>query len=374
MFDLVPGARLLAAAAAVAILSAGCSSAEPPPAPLPVAAPTPVAPPVAVVPPGETSPGALTLAEAIASPTRGFVLATGAPARCLESRNSTRAVLGDCRPVAGQVWSLTPTPGEPASSPTAPGPADTTYRLLNRTRGAAPLCFEGAPRVARDGAANTPCGDTAGQSWRAVPTTAGFYRLRTDADACLGATPAGTAAPGVAMVPCEPLERPPGAPRSTQDWELLPAPALPAPPRPRPAPRTTAPTPKPKPAPTTAVGELLASVNAERAQAGCGPVRRDARLDRAATAHGRWMASGGEFSHTGQGGSSPAERVEAEGWNGGHGENIAEGQTSVDEVMTDWMNSPGHRRNILDCEFTSVGLARVGSGSDQKWVQDFGSD
>lgn len=400
MFDLGLGRRpVVAAVAAVlatVVLLAGCSSQESVP-PLPVAPTAPAAPPappLATGLPGETSPAALSVAEAVADPVRGVVLAAGDPARCLESQGSSRtvldgrAVLGDCRAVAGQVWSLapsapatatTPTPGRapaPTPAPTPAGPDAATYRLANTTRGPDPLCFEGAPRVARDGAANTACRDLAAQSWHVVPTSAGFYRLRTDADAgrCLGTVPTAPGAPraevpGVAMVPCEPLERPLGSPRSTQDWELLPAPPLPAPPpptsRPAPAPKPTA------PRPSGVVGALLANVNAQRATAGCGPLRSDATLVRAAQKHAQWMNSGGAFSHTGQGGSSPKERIRGEGWNGAStGENIAEGQTSVDEVMTDWMNSPGHRRNILDCDFTSIGLAKTGS----MWVQDFGGN
>ena len=59
------------------------------------------------------------------------------------------------------------------------------------------------------------------------------------------------------------------------------------------------------------------------------------------------------------------------------GENIAEGQLSVAEVMETWMNSPGHRRNILEKGFKELGvglaLGRSGDGYQVEWVQTFGT-
>lgn len=115
-------------------------------------------------------------------------------------------------------------------------------------------------------------------------------------------------------------------------------------------------------------GRVLALVNAERSKAGCGAVAGNAALDRAAADYAALMARTGTFSHTGPDGSDFSERVRAAGYDDPGGENIAQGQTSADEVMTDWMNSPGHRRNILDCSFRTLG---VGEASDY-WVQEFG--
>ncbi|GAA4830214.1 hypothetical protein GCM10023201_17380 [Actinomycetospora corticicola] len=115
-------------------------------------------------------------------------------------------------------------------------------------------------------------------------------------------------------------------------------------------------------------GRVLALVNAARAEAGCGAVAGNAALDRAAADYAVLMARTGTFSHTGPDGSDFSERVRAAGYDDPGGENIAQGQTSAHEVMTDWMNSPGHRRNILDCSFRTLG---VGEASDY-WVQEFG--
>lgn len=115
-------------------------------------------------------------------------------------------------------------------------------------------------------------------------------------------------------------------------------------------------------------GRVLALVNAERAKAGCDPVAGNAALDRAAEDYAALMARTSTFSHTGPDGSSFSDRVRAAGYDDPGGENIAQGQTSADEVMDDWMNSPGHRRNILDCSFRTLG---VGEAQDY-WVQEFG--
>ncbi len=49
------------------------------------------------------------------------------------------------------------------------------------------------------------------------------------------------------------------------------------------------------------------------------------------------------------------------------GENIAKGQTSPQQVMNDWMNSAGHRANILNSSFTKIGVAEYNG----EWVQEF---
>lgn len=55
------------------------------------------------------------------------------------------------------------------------------------------------------------------------------------------------------------------------------------------------------------------------------------------------------------------------------GENLAAGQTTPEQAVTDWMNSPGHRANILDERFTEIGIAvRVGGDYGVYWVQEFG--
>ena len=69
----------------------------------------------------------------------------------------------------------------------------------------------------------------------------------------------------------------------------------------------------------------------------------------------RYMARTGNFSHIGRGGSTFAGRARAAGYATPASENIAWGYGSATEVMTAWMASPAHRRNILNCDAQSIG-------------------
>lgn len=124
--------------------------------------------------------------------------------------------------------------------------------------------------------------------------------------------------------------------------------------------------------------EMIARVNAARKRAGLDPVRGNARLDRAAQKHAEDMLARGFFAHESPSGTTVRERSTAAGyvWNT-VGENIAFGQTSVSEVVETWLDSPGHRKNILNRDFTELGVGlALGRGKDGKhqvyWVQNFG--
>jgi uncharacterized protein YkwD len=115
---------------------------------------------------------------------------------------------------------------------------------------------------------------------------------------------------------------------------------------------------------------VVTLANEERANAGCGALRTASRLNEAARDHSADMATRNYFSHDTPEGRSFVDRLLAVGFPSPGGENIAMGQSSAQEVTTDWMNSPGHRRNILDCRFT-----RIGVGFDPRgnyWTEDFG--
>ncbi len=120
--------------------------------------------------------------------------------------------------------------------------------------------------------------------------------------------------------------------------------------------------------------QVLALVNTERTAAGCGPVRRDGRLESAASAHSADMAANDYFSHDSQDGRSFGDRVRAAGYAGGAvAENIAAGQTSAAGVVKEWMASAGHRANILNCSFTDMGVGYATGGSfGSYWTQDLG--
>ncbi|MET9395490.1 CAP domain-containing protein [Streptomyces sp. NPDC006624] len=120
--------------------------------------------------------------------------------------------------------------------------------------------------------------------------------------------------------------------------------------------------------------QVLALVNKERATAGCSPVTANDRLTRAADDYSDVMASSGVMSHTGPDGSTMRTRVEAAGYQWSTlGENIAQGQADAASVMKSWMNSPGHRANILNCSFKELGVGVHFGDGGPWWTQNFGA-
>jgi uncharacterized protein YkwD len=78
------------------------------------------------------------------------------------------------------------------------------------------------------------------------------------------------------------------------------------------------------------------------------------------------------MSHTGSDGSSPGDRITRAGYTwSAYGENVAYGYATPEQVMNGWMNSPGHRANILNCSFKEIGVGLAQPGS--YWTQDFGT-
>jgi uncharacterized protein YkwD len=170
-------------------------------------------------------------------------------------------------------------------------------------------------------------------------------------------------------------------PRETADLALplLPVPTLPMPivpiipVIPVPSAPPVAAKPQRQAAPARAMGpegDVVARTNAERIRAGCGPLRVDGRLSAAARAHSSDMVKRRYFEHNSPDGGTPEERASAAGYSDYGGENIAYGQRSAAEVVSDWMGSPDHRRNILDCDFTTIGVGLDPRG--MYWTQEFG--
>jgi uncharacterized protein YkwD len=122
------------------------------------------------------------------------------------------------------------------------------------------------------------------------------------------------------------------------------------------------------------VSALLKAHNRERRLKDLEPLTLSVKLCEAARIHARDMASHQMISHTGTDGSAPGERIKRVGYGPGRtGENCAEGQWTVGEVMTGWMKSPGHRANIL-ARYTEMGAAwaRDDQGTIY-WCVDFGT-
>ncbi|NHA69261.1 CAP domain-containing protein [Phycicoccus flavus] len=122
-------------------------------------------------------------------------------------------------------------------------------------------------------------------------------------------------------------------------------------------------------------GYVVTFVNAERRKVGCANLRTDARLRTAARKHSWSMKTYDFFSHTSRDGRTPWDRMRNEGYAYPRAENIAAGQRRARDVVAAWMNSPGHRANILDCrnKAVGVGLSRGRSTYGYYWTQDFGS-
>ncbi|MFF4474994.1 CAP domain-containing protein [Streptomyces sp. NPDC001599] len=120
--------------------------------------------------------------------------------------------------------------------------------------------------------------------------------------------------------------------------------------------------------------EVVGLTNRERAGAGLPALAVDARLTAAAQAHSADMVTRDFYSHTDPDGGKPWDRAAAAGADRRTvGENIACGQRSPAEVVEGWMNSPGHRANILKADFTHIGVGLAGGGrAGTYWTQLFG--
>ena len=117
--------------------------------------------------------------------------------------------------------------------------------------------------------------------------------------------------------------------------------------------------------------QVVKLVNEERAKAGLNPVSLDKEIEAAALIRAKEIQS--SFSHTRPNGSSFSTVLKEQGIRySGAGENIAWGQISPEAVMEAWMNSDGHRANILNPKFTKLGVGYDQSAKGRNyWVQLF---
>lgn len=114
----------------------------------------------------------------------------------------------------------------------------------------------------------------------------------------------------------------------------------------------------PAPALADPAQSVLAAVNQVRAKAGCPALKMNAKLAAAAKAHAKAMAVQNFFGHKGKDGSKFSSRIKRQGYKyRAAAENIAAGQTSPAQVVGNWLESPGHRRNILNCRLRDTGIA-----------------
>jgi uncharacterized YkwD family protein len=164
------------------------------------------------------------------------------------------------------------------------------------------------------------------------------------------------------------------APTAPAPEQAAPAPTAPAPKPAAPAP--AAPAPKPA-APAPATGDVSAYVqqvidltNAQRSKNGLPALKHDTQLSGVAQKKSVDMAQNNYFSHTSPTYGSPFDMMRDMGVSyKSAGENIAQGQRTPQEVVTAWMNSEGHRKNILSANFTHIGVGYEKSGNH--WTQMF---
>ncbi|MEU5583554.1 CAP domain-containing protein [Streptomyces chrestomyceticus] len=210
----------------------------------------------------------------------------------------------------------------------------------------------------RDAASVSPTDRGAGQASRGEPRPGLPDRAR----------PTSSAAP-----PTTPAPRQPSTPAAdtAPDRDRTQRPdrttTTPAPPKSTPTASAAPGTP-----PSTAESQVVGLVNQERAKAGCSPVTADRELGDLARKFSEDMARRGFFDHTDPDGRSPWDRAKQAGIEDLGGENIARGQADAHAVMNTWMHSSGHRANILNCEYKTLGVgAHFGRGGPW-WTQDFG--
>jgi len=120
---------------------------------------------------------------------------------------------------------------------------------------------------------------------------------------------------------------------------------------------------------------VIRITNNKRRAHGCNNLRKHAALGRAAQRHTKRMANANEVSHQLPGEAYFSVRITRAGYTNWTlvGENVAGGQATPAAVVEAWMNSAGHRRNILKCRYKHIGVGYAVSDSGTPyWTQDFG--
>lgn len=207
-------------------------------------------------------------------------------------------------------------------------------------------------------------------------TTAADTAKETETPAATPTTQAGTTRAGSAQKPNQTTTKP-----STQKPAATTAPKATQKPKPTSPSTTKKPTTTKKPSTTSAnpnaggslelgvEAQMLRRVNEERAANGKRALQLSEELNGYARIRAKEIAQPGHFSHTRPDGSSGLKIIPSFS---SAGENIAYGQRNVDAVMQSWMNSSGHRANILNGSFTQLGVGcyKAPNGT-LYWVQLF---
>ncbi|MGW3580793.1 CAP domain-containing protein [Streptomyces rubiginosohelvolus] len=252
-------------------------------------------------------------------------------------------------------------------------PGNDTYTTSSPTA-SDQLRSGGAPDLLTQGGSSTAPADRSsspasrGSERPEAPSTS---PSKTPSPSKTSKAPSKSAAPSTSKKPAATPSKKSKAPTTAPEKSSAPASKAPAPPKTSAAPP---PSKKPSPSPTdaSARSEVLALVNQERAKVGCSPLSTSAPLTSLAQNFSEDMAARGFFDHTDPDGDTPWDRAAQAGVQGLAAENIARGQADAQAVMEGWMNSEGHRANILNCDYKTIGIGvHEGSGGPW-WVQNFG--
>lgn len=131
------------------------------------------------------------------------------------------------------------------------------------------------------------------------------------------------------------------------------------------------------PAVNVTPAEMVAEINAVRKQNGSKPLVFSSTLARVASNQAHAMVSHDQLSHNFGPGEDLRDRATLAGYHGPIGENVAAGQTTLEETLQDWLNSAGHRYTLLSDMWTSVGMVVMSGRSGSKygvfWAADFGT-
>ncbi|WP_187645524.1 CAP domain-containing protein [Streptomyces sp. TRM49041] len=237
--------------------------------------------------------------------------------------------------------------------------------VLGGTGGdAGSLATRTAAPVPRDGADGTPTGTSATPP--GIPSAAPYRSAQPSPGASPAASTPAPTAPRVTPTP----RTVPTTGRGRTDAPTAPdapAPVDPATPNVANTPRTGA-------APAEYIRRVVELVNAERAKAGCGAFRVNSRLQAAAQGHADDMAARDYYEHDTPEGRDAGDRMEAADYRWRTwGENIHRGPKDPATAVRDWMKSPGHRENILNCSFKDIGVGVNLRSNGPWWVQNFGA-
>jgi len=217
-----------------------------------------------------------------------------------------------------------------------------------------------------------------------APPVRGPVDVRTPVPADVPASaPADVPAPAPAEDPAPaPAEDP--APEKMPEPQPIPQPQPKPEPQPQPKPEPQ-PAPQPKPETKPEAGQQFSQfqkrvvelVNIERQKEGLQPLSADALLMKGAAAKSQDMVQNGYFSHNSPKYGSPFAMMKTFGISYRYaGENIASGQASPESVVRAWMNSPGHRANIMSSKFNKIGVGyayTTGGSYHHFWTQWFTS-